>query len=51
MFASKDYEAAVSRLHSCVLVALGESEKQGTLQKHGSVPDSMNNPDCEFMVG
>ena len=27
MFASKDYAAAVSRPHSCVPAALGESEK------------------------
>ena len=47
-FASKDYAAAVSRPHSCVPAALGESEKQDTLQKHGSVPDSMNIPDCDW---
>ena len=49
-FASKDYAVAVSRPHSCILGALGESEKQDTLQRHGSVPDSMNNLDCEFVV-
>jgi len=51
MFVSKDYAAAVSRPHSCVPIALGESEKQDTLQRDGSVPDSMNNPDCELVVG
>ena len=30
-FASKDYVVAVSRTHSCVPVALGESEKLDTL--------------------
>ena len=50
-FASKDYVAAVSRLHSCVLAALGESKKLDTLQRHGSVPDNMNNPICELVVG
>jgi len=50
-FVSTDYVAAVSRPHSCVLEVLAESEKHDTLQKHGSVPDSMNNPDCELVVG
>ena len=43
MFASKDYAAAMSRLHSGVPVALAEYEKHGTLQRHSSVPDCMNN--------
>ena len=51
MFASKDYVAAVSRPRSGVPVALAEYGKQGTLQRLGLVPDSMNNPDCEFVVG
>ena len=51
MFTSKDYAAAVSRPHSCVPMVLTEYEKHGTLQRHGSVPDSMNNPDCELVVG
>ena len=51
MFASKDYATAVSRPHSGVPVALAGYGKQGTLQRHGLVPDSMNNPDCELVVG
>ena len=50
-FASKDYAAVVSRPRSGVLVALVEYEKQGTLQRHGLVPDSLNNPDCGLAVG
>ena len=51
MFASTDYVVAMSRPRSGVPVALAEYEKHGTLQRHGSVPDSMNNPDCELVVG
>ena len=51
MFVSKDYAAAVSRLRSGVPVVLTGHEKQGTLQRHDLVPDSMNNPDCELVVG
>ena len=43
---SRDYYAALSRPHSCVLVVIDEFEKLGTLQKHDLVPDNMNNPDC-----
>ena len=50
-FASKDYATAVSRPRSGVLVALVGHEKQGTLQRYDLVPDSMNNPDCELVVG
>ena len=49
--ASMDYFAALSRPHSCVLVVLDELEKWDTLRKHGLVPDNMNNPDCELVVG
>ena len=49
--ASTDYVAAVSKPHSCVPVALAEYGKQGTLQRHGLVLDSMNNRDCELVVG
>ena len=49
-FASKDFAVAVGRPHSCVPTVLGKSEKQDTLQRYGSVPDSMNNPDCELVV-
>jgi len=41
----------MSRLRSGVPVALVGYEKWGTLQRHGLVPDSMNNPDCELVVG
>jgi len=41
----------LSRQHSCVPAVLAESEKQDTLKKYGSMPDSMNNPDCELVVG
>ena len=51
MFTSKDYAVAVTRPRSRVPVALAGYEKQGTLQRHGIVPDSMNNPDCELVVG
>ena len=49
--ASTDCVAAMSRLHLCVPAMLAKSEKQDTLQKNGSVPDSMHNPDCELVVG
>ena len=39
------------RPRSGVPVALAGYEKQGTLQRHGLVPDSMNNPDYELVVG
>ena len=39
MFASKDYATIVSRSHSYVPAALGESRKQDTLQRYGLVPD------------
>ena len=48
---SRGCEAAVSKPRSCVPVALAGHEKQGTLQKHGLVPDNVNNPDCELVVG
>ena len=48
--ASRDYVAASSRPHSCVPVVLDEFEKLDTLQKHGLVPDNMNNPDCGPVV-
>ena len=51
MFVSRDCVVAVSRPHSYVPMVLAEYRKQGTLQRHGSVPDSMNNPDCELVVG
>ena len=51
MFASRDYAAAVSRSRSGIPVALAGYGKQGTLQRHGLVPGSMNNPDCELVVG
>ena len=51
MFASRDYAAAVRRSRSGVLVALARYEKNDTLQRYGSVPDSMNNPNCELVVG
>jgi len=51
MFASKDYFAALSRLHSCVPTILDELEKLDILRKHDFVPDNMNNSDCESMVG
>ena len=51
MFASRDYAAAVSGPLSGVPVALAGYGKHGTLQRHGLVPDSMNNPDCELVVG
>jgi len=50
MFASRDYAAAVSKPRLGVPVALVGYEKQGTLQRHGLVPDIMNNPDCELVV-
>ena len=50
MFASRDYAAAVSKPRLGVPVALVGHGKQGTLQRHGLVPDSMNNPDCELVV-
>ena len=50
MSVSTDCVAAVSRLHSYVPVALAVHGKQGTLQRYGLVPDSMNNPDCELVV-
>ena len=50
MFVSKDYAAAMSRPRSGVPVALTGYEKQDTLQKHG-LHDSMDNPDCELVVG
>ena len=50
MFVSKDYAAAVSRPCSGVPVTLVGYEKWGTHQRHGLVPDSMNNPDCELVV-
>ena len=50
-FASKDCITAMSRPHSYVPVALAEYGKQDTLQRHGLVSDSMNNPDCELVVG
>ena len=43
--------AAVSRPRSGVPVALAGYGRQGTLQRHGLVPGSMNNPDCELVVG
>ena len=49
-FASTDCVTAVSRPHLCVPAVLAESEKQDTLQKLSSVPDSMKNPDCELVV-
>ena len=51
MFASKNYEAVVSRPRLGVPVALTGYEKQDTLQRHDLVPDSMNNQDCELVVG
>ena len=48
---SRGCVAAVSKPRSGVLVTLIGYEKQGTLQRHGLVPDSMNNPDCELVVG
>ena len=48
--ASADCVAAVSRPHSYVSVALAKYGKQGNLQRHGLVPDCMNNPDCELVV-
>ena len=51
MFASKDYAATMRRPRSGIPVALAEYRKQGTLQRYGSVPDSMNNPDCELVAG
>ena len=51
MFASRDYAAAVSRPRSGVPVELTGYGKRGTLQRYGLVPDSMNNPDCELVVG
>ena len=51
MFVSRDCEAAVSKPCSGVPVVLAGHEKQGTLQRHGLVPDSTNNPDCELVVG
>ena len=51
MFASKDYAAAVSRPRSRVSVVLAKHEKRGTLQRHGLVPNSKNNPNCELVVG
>ena len=51
MFASRDCAAAVSKPHSGVPVALARHGKHGILQRHGLVPDSMNNPDCELVVG
>jgi len=50
-FVSMDCVATVSRPHSCVPAVLAESEKQDALKKHGSVPDSMSNPDCELVLG
>jgi len=50
-FASKDYAAAVSRRRSGIPMALAEYKKQCTLQRHGSVPDSTNNPDYKLLVG
>ena len=51
MSVSRGCEAAVSKPRSCVPVALVGHGKQGTLRRHGSVPDNMNNPDCELVVG
>ena len=51
MIASRDYAVAVSRPRSGVPVALAGYEKWGTLQRHSLMPDSMNNPDCELVVG
>ena len=48
---SRDYSAALSRQHSCVLVVIDEFEKLGTLKKYGLIPDNMNNPDCVSVVG
>ena len=42
---------AVNKPRSGVLVALAGHEKWGTLQRHGLVPDNMNKPDCELVVG
>ena len=50
-FVSKDCVAASSRPRSCVPAVLDESEKWDTLQKHGLMPDNMNNPDCGLVVG
>ena len=51
MSASTDCAAAVSRPRSGVLVALAGHGKQGTPQRHGLIPDNMNNLDCELVVG
>ena len=48
---SRDCEAAMSKPRSGVPVVLAESRKQDTFQKHGLVPDSVNNPDCELVAG
>jgi len=48
---SRGCEAAVSKPRSCVPVALAGYEKLGTLQRHGLVPNNMNNTDCELVVG
>ena len=51
MSASRDYLAALSRPHSCVLTVLDELEKLDTLRKLSLVPDNMNNPNCGSVVG
>ena len=48
---SRDCVVALSRPHSCVPTVLDESEKWDTLRKYGSVPDSINNPDYEWVMG
>ena len=51
MSVSRGCEAAVSKPRLGVPVALVGCEKWGTLQRHGLVSDSMNNPNCELVVG
>ena len=49
--ASRDCVAASSRSRSCIPAVLDEFEKWDTLQKYDLVPDNMNNPNCELVVG
>ena len=51
MFTSRDYVAVVNRSRSGVPVALAGYGRRDTLQRYGLVSDSMNNPDCELVVG
>ena len=51
MSVSRNCFAALSKPHSCVPAIPGELERLDILQKDGSVPDNMYNPDCGFEVG